>query len=142
MLAREDRETFKRMFIAGSYHHTSPNVQHLSNSFNTKKDGSGKKAPGEFVRFMFGMVDGITGLWKSGYIVDEEDALKLHSEVLKCIDELPTHLKMGGPYYKLEAASIPGPQASGDGLEELSRNSLVIAIKSAQEEIEFDANLD
>ena len=139
MLAREDRETFKRMFIAGSYHHTPPNVQHLSNSFNTKKDGSGRKAPGEFVRFMFGMADGITGLWKSGYIVDEQDALKLHSEVLKCIDELPTHLKMGGPYYKLEVAFT---QASGGGLEEISRNSLIIAIKSAQEELDFDANLD
>jgi hypothetical protein len=134
VLAREDSDTFKRLFIAGNYHHTSQNVRYLANSFNTDPNGTGRMAPGNFVRFMFGIVNGITSLWRSGYLVDEEDALKLHSEVLKCIDEMPPHAMIGGPFFR-----IAGGGDKGEELMDASRKSLATSIRETKQEIEFDA---
>ena len=134
VLAREDRDTFKRLFIAGNYHHTSQNVKHLASSFNTDPNGTGRYAPGNFVRLMFGIVNGITSLWRSGYLVDEEDALKLHSEVVKCIDEMPPHAMIGGPFFR-RTVEVGG----GEELISASRKSLIRSIRETQQEIEFDA---
>ena len=83
---------------------------------------------------MFGIVNGITSLWRSGYLVDEEDALKLHSEVVKCIDEMPPHAMIGGPFFR-RTVEVGG----GEELISASRKSLIRSIRETQQEIEFDA---